>query len=163
MNRTDLISNWTHLFLDSHGRIGRRDFWLGSAVLLVVGNLLHLVFFFGTLASFTLFYCWVCLFSKRLHDIGKSGWVQIAPHLINALCIVVGVAMGAFGLIVAFFSGRTGAATGALFGGVMAWAGLLLTVFGIAMINTLIFMLWLGLSPTRPEVNRFGPPQDSVI
>ena len=122
MTRTDLISNWTHLFLDSHGRIGRRDFWLGSA-----------------------------------------GWVQIVPHVINALCLVVGVALGALGLIVAFFSGRTGAATGALFGGVMAWAGLLLTVFGIGLFNTGVFVLWLGLSHGQDEINRYGPPQHSVI
>ena len=161
--RQDLISNWTHLFLDSHGRIGRRDFWLAAAVLLVVSNLLHLIFFFGTMASFALFYCWVCLFSKRLHDLGKSGWLQIAPHVINALCIAIGVGLGAFGLIMTFLSGRAEAATGVLFGGVMAWAGLLLAVFGIAAVNTIVFVLWVGLSHGDPAPNRYGPPQHSVI
>jgi uncharacterized membrane protein YhaH (DUF805 family) len=161
MTRHELFTNWTHLFLDPHGRIGRRDFWLGSAVLLVVGNLLHIILFFGSLASFGLFYCWVCLFSKRLHDLGKSGWIQIVPHVINAVCILVGIFLGALGLIAALLGGRPLAMAGALMG--TTWAGILLFVLGVAGVNTLIFMLWTGLSRGQAGANLYGAPQESLI
>jgi uncharacterized membrane protein YhaH (DUF805 family) len=163
MTRSEMISIGTHLFLDSHGRIGRRDFWLAAGVLLVVSNLLHLIWGIGSLISFALFYCWVCLFAKRLHDMGKSGWLQIAPHVINAVCIFIGVTLGAFGLIMTFFSGRAAAATGVLFGGVMAWAGALLVVFGISAVNTLVFLLWVGLTRGQEELNAYGPTPGSII
>ena len=75
MTRNEMISIGTHLFLDSHGRIGRRDFWLAAGVLLVVSNLLHLIWGIGSLVSFALFYCWVCLFAKRLEK-GRFVWPQ---------------------------------------------------------------------------------------
>ena len=161
MTRHELFTNWTHLFLDPHGRIGRRDFWLGSAVLLVVGNLLHIILFFGTLISFSLFYCWVCLFSKRLHDLGKSGWIQLAPHVINALSIPLLIFMGALGLVSALLGGRPLAMAGALMGA--TWAVPILMVGSVAVLSTVIFMLWVGLSRGHEGANRYGAPQESLI
>ena len=159
----EMISIGTHLFLDSNGRIGRRDFWLAAGGLLIVSNLLHLIWGIGSLISFALFYCWICLFAKRLHDMGRSGWLQLAPHVINAVCLVIGVTLGAFGLIMTFFSGRAAAATGVLFGGVMAWAGALLTIFGFAALNTLLFVFWIGLSRGKDSINPYGPVPGSII
>ncbi len=155
--------DWRELFFNPNGRIGRRDFWFGFLCLLVVSNLLHLVLFFGTLASLALTYCWVCLFSKRLHDLGRSGWLQVVPHVINVVCSVIGVWLGALGVVFAFVNGRAGAATGALMGGVLAWAGVLLVVFGIAAVNSILFVLWLGVTDADPEDNLYGPRQHLVI
>ena len=50
---------------------------------------------------------------------------------------------------------------GALMG--TTWAGILLFVLGVAGVNTLIFMLWTGLSRGREGVNMNGAPQESLI
>jgi len=155
--------DWRELFFNSNGRIGRRDFWFGFLVLLVVSNLLHLVLFFGTLASLALTYCWVCLFSKRLHDLHRSGWIQVVPHVINIVCGIVGVWLGAIGVVFALVNGRTGAATGALMGGVLAWAGVLLVVFGIAAVNSILFIIWLGVTDGDVAPNQYGERQHLVF
>lgn len=151
--------DWKDLFFNPNGRISRKDFWLGFLALLVVSNLLHLLLVVGTLISFCLFYCWVCLFSKRLHDMGRSGWLQVAPHVINFVCIVILSWLGAAAIVMTFFSGRPGAAAGVLLGGVLAWAGAALVVVMIALVNTALFVVWLGVAEGEPGVNQHGETQ----
>ena len=70
---------WTDLFLSAQGRVGRTQFWIAAAVLLVpmavyeaFGATVHWLtgWFLYPLAL----YSGACVLSKRLHDRGRSGW-----------------------------------------------------------------------------------------
>ena len=65
------------LLLSYDGRISRQPYWIGTLVLLgagVVAGFIPLVNLLFPLASI---YVWVCLYNKRLHDLGRSGWWQL--------------------------------------------------------------------------------------
>ena len=89
------MNNWFGLFLSPTGCIGRRSFWHGWLVLTAANVAL---FCLGNrltqpegikAAAFPLItlYPTICLYAKRLHGLGKSGWLQAPPRLVWALCL----------------------------------------------------------------------------
>ena len=153
--------HWQDLFLNPEGRIGRRDFWLGFFALLGIFFLLQLLPGLGTLVSLGLFYCWICLFSKRLHDFGKSGWMQVFVHAINLVCLAVIIWLGAlFILTNGIF--RPNAAMGVLMGGVLAGAAVIIAALAVALINTAVFVIWLGTREGDEGATNHGAPQTLI-
>ena len=70
------------LLFSPEGRITSTEFIRGAVILLAVNFFLWPVWYLGLGAGFIamlagLFsiYCWCCLFTKRLHDSGKTGWL----------------------------------------------------------------------------------------
>ena len=146
--------DWKTLFLSANGRIGRQPFWIGVAILFVAGMVLNFIPIIGQLAALALTYCWVCLYSKRLHDFGKTGWLAALPFaLILVLMIVSIMSLGGMAAMGAF-SGSEDAMAGAAMGGmgVMALASMLIALLALA------FLLWVGLTPGEPGANRYGEP-----
>jgi uncharacterized membrane protein YhaH (DUF805 family) len=84
------MGNWLGLFLSPRGRIGRRSFWHGWLVLTLIN--VSLVSAIGGVAKavtpnsliwlppLVTLYPTICLYSKRLHDLGRSGWLQLFPR-----------------------------------------------------------------------------------
>ena len=140
--------NWKSLFLSADGRIGQKDFWIGYLILLVAGFVLGMIPVLGMLVGLALIYPSVCIFTKRLHDFGKTGWLQLAPI---AIFVVLGV-------IAAVVGGGAAALTGAGDEGlmaVMATMGLFLLVMAAVALG---FLLWVGLSKGDLATNQYGPP-----
>jgi uncharacterized membrane protein YhaH (DUF805 family) len=78
------------LLFSAKGRIGRKDFWIASLGLAVAAIPFKLLGPFGALLSLAFLYPQVCLFAKRCHDIGKSGWLaaaQYVPPVLVALAV----------------------------------------------------------------------------
>lgn len=149
--------DWRYLFLDSKGRIGQKDFWIGFLILFVAGLVLGLIPVLGAIIGLILLYPQVCLFSKRLHDFGKTGWLYLAPIVLSVVLAGAMVAMSG----AAFFTpGGPGSmspsAAAGLGGGILLMALLLLVV-------NLGFLLWVGLSKGDAGPNRYGPPQGSAV
>jgi uncharacterized membrane protein YhaH (DUF805 family) len=151
--------DWKYLYLDPKGRIGRKDFWLGFVVLLAGNGVVYLLQPFGLLAALALNYCWVCLYAKRLHDLGKSGWLQAIPAAINIVCFIVAVFLGAMGIILTAMNGRPGAAAGALMGGVVASALTIILVLSFSALVSISFAIWLAAMQGKPEDNAYGDPR----
>lgn len=147
--------DWKFLFLSSDGRISRQQFWIGALILIGAGvvagwiPLINVIFFFVSL------YAWVCLYSKRLHDFGKSGWLTAIP---------IGLTIASFVLAMMTMGGM--AAMGAFEGmdghygnpAAMMGAGITAMLLGLSGLVALGFLLWVGLTPTQPGDNRYGPP-----
>ena len=69
--------DWKTLFLSPEGRIGRQAFWIGWLVLLGVNMALGWLPMIGAVISLATIYSSVCIHSKRLHDMGQTGWWQV--------------------------------------------------------------------------------------
>ena len=146
--------DWKTLFLSANGRIGRQSFWIGVAILFVAGLLLNFIPIIGQLAALALTYCWVCVYSKRLHDFGKTGWLAAVPFALMIVFMILGMmSMGGMAAVGAF-SGSEKAMAGAAMGGmgVMAMLGMLFALLSLA------FLLWVGLTPGDPGSNTYGEP-----
>lgn len=84
--------DWVELFFSSTGRVARAPFLIAAAVLIglaliyeaSLGPTLHLLT--GWFVYPGLLFSGACVFSKRLHDRGRSGW--LAAIIILALIVV---------------------------------------------------------------------------
>ena len=144
------------MFLQANGRIGQRDFWIGFAILFVAGIVLNLIPVIGTIAGILLIYPWVCVYSKRLHDMGKTGWLAAVPFgVFFAAMVLTLIAGGA-----AMFGAASGSAVGA--GSAMAAVGMIGLVMMLAFLVWIAFTLWLGLTKGDAATNQYGPPPVSM-
>lgn len=150
--------DWKTLFLTADGRIGKRDFWIGFAILFVAGLVLGMIPLLGQIVSIALIYPWVCVYSKRLHDMGKTGWLVLAPVGVMVVAFIIAFMMGGAALMGAGMAGSDAAAGTAAMAG-MGGAALVIL---LACLANLAFLLWVGLSNGDPGENRFGPPPVSL-
>jgi uncharacterized membrane protein YhaH (DUF805 family) len=109
------------------GRARRREYWIWIAPLVAVGITLEMMGVPGAslIIGLPILFVWI----RRLHDLGRSGW--IAP-LIN-----VGVNFTSFGLL-AFLGAETGAIG--------------------AFVLYVVALTALGVIPGQPKSNAYGPP-----
>jgi len=77
------------LLFSPDGRISSSEFIKGAVILLAINFFLWPSWYLGIFAGFiamllalVTIYCWCCLFTKRFHDAGKSGWFFL-PLLIG--------------------------------------------------------------------------------
>ena len=154
--------NWQSFFLTADGRIGRKDFWLGYAILFAAGFVAGMLPLVGPLISLALIWPSVCIFAKRLHDAGRSGWLAAIPFVIWTVGTAVAVVL-MFSTIggAAFLAEETNdpRAVAAMFAGMG-------TIFLVALVGFIVyvaFLLWVGLTQGDPAPNRYGAPQPSAF
>lgn len=150
--------DWKNLFLTADSRIGKRDFWIGMLILFVANVVLSLIPVIGWIASLALIYPAVCLYSKRLHDFGKTGWLTLVPVIAVAGAMVVGALTGGMAILGMSAAGSDAAAASAA----MAGLGMFSALMALAGLVSLGFLLWVGLTNGDPGENRYGPPPVSL-
>lgn len=144
--------DWRTLFLSPEGRIGQKDFWLGFLILFGLWWLMHFIPILGFLVQLALIYAFVCLYAKRLHDAGRSGFLQLIPIGVFVVCGVIGLALAGAGVMMAMMRGDGYGAAGALAGGLV-----MLSLMSLTLLVEVGFLLWVGLSPGDAGDNRYGP------
>ena len=155
--------NWQFLFLSANGRIGQKDFWIGFLILFVGGFILGLIPVIGQIISIALIYPWVCLFSKRLHDFGKTGWLAAVPFGIWAIAGVLAVMAMIGGGAAAVGAAGAGVGDAAAAGGMMAALAGMGLVLMLAFVVYIGFTLWVGLTKGDPASNKYGAPTPSMF
>jgi uncharacterized membrane protein YhaH (DUF805 family) len=141
--------DWRTLFLDANGRIAQKDYWIGIIILFAAGLVLGWIPAIGTLISLASIYFGVCVASKRLHDMGKSGWLAAIPYGVTALATVLSA--------MTLFGGAMSTGYGNDFG-MVAGLGGAAGLWGLAFIINLGFVIWLGITAGEPGDNAYGPP-----
>lgn len=142
--------DWKTLFLSPEGRIGRQSFWIGWLCLLGASMVLNVVPGIGHLAALALIYPSICIHSKRLHDMGQTGWWQILPWVLGPVLVFGAIAsVGISAIMTAFNGGEPSAALFATIG------GLAMSIF-ISFAVWLAFTLWVGCSSGEPRDNKYG-------
>ena len=92
--------DWNYLFTDTSGRIGRRDYWIGIAVLLVLHFLSYALFgggLVGILARLVITFLGLAVMIKRCHDMGRTGWLVLLsfiPFIGTIFIIALGLIPG---------------------------------------------------------------------
>jgi uncharacterized membrane protein YhaH (DUF805 family) len=135
------------------GRIGRRDYWIGMALIFGVVSLAiwSKVSFGGILASSTV-YLGICVAGKRLHDFGQSAWGVLVPVCFCMVIIVLTLLTGGF-------SNPTGQPQG------LPDTPLAVFVDALPVLIFLIWpawVIWLGVRKSQPQDNQYGPGPQSV-
>ena len=131
--------DWAVMFLSRDGRIARREFWFGFALVMIVSVIANLLPGWGKAVGFLALYAQVSLFAQRLHDMGRTAWLMAIPWGVVLLCTVGAVMTGVAGASDATFT-----------------LALALTV--LAIVVGWGFVIWVGTAKGTPGPNRFGEP-----
>ncbi|WP_292054008.1 MULTISPECIES: DUF805 domain-containing protein [unclassified Brevundimonas] len=143
--------DWQYALLKFDGRLRRQDFWISFLIILgasIVGGIIPIINLF---IGLILIWPSVAIMSKRLHDMGKSGWLAVVPYAGWFVGLIVMFVGGAGAFMAAAATGDAGAAAAA--GGIGAIGlGIL-----IMMITSLGFLIWIGVTDSQPGTNQYGP------
>ncbi|WP_421729737.1 DUF805 domain-containing protein [Brevundimonas sp.] len=137
-----------------NGRLRRSHFWIGFAIIFGASFVSGLIPFLGILLSFALIWPNLAISVKRLHDMGKSGWLVAIPFGIGMVLgviavVMIGTAMMADGRTPEDFEADPAAA--------LMLMGPAFGVFALSALVNLAFLLWIGISDSQRGANKFGP------
>ena len=144
--------DWKSLFFTAEGRIGRQTFWIGWLMLLGAHMVAGWIPLIGWAIGLAATFAGVCIFSKRLHDMGRTGWWQLLPILLGPVLVVASAISIGFGAIAAdLLHGDAGLTA-------LAGVGGLFVSLAIAFVTLVGFTLWVGISEGQLGENRYGEP-----
>ena len=140
------------LLFSFQGRTRRSHFWIAWLLLFAASFILGWIPFLGILLSLGLIWPNLAITVKRLHDMGLSGWLAAVPYVVGLVGSVL-----AFGMIgmsaVANANGLDSEDPAA----VLALLGPAFGLFGIMFLVGIGFLLWIGLTDSKPGDNKYGP------
>lgn len=142
--------DWRKLFLDANGRIGQKDYWIGVGILFAANLILSWIPLLGLVVTIAVIYGGVCVSSKRLHDIGKSGWLAAVPYGVWGAAVILSLA--------SFFGGIVSTASYGHDFGVMTGIGGMVGLWSLAFLVNIAFVIWLGVTAGDPDENGYGTP-----
>ncbi len=143
--------DWKTALLKFDGRLRRQDFWISFLIIFGISVVLGWIPLLGTLIGLALIWPNIAITVKRLHDMGKTGWLTLVPYvggIIGAIVMVVGGA-GAFMAAAATGDASAVAAAGGL--GAIGLGFLIMLVTGLG------FLIWIGITDSQPGTNQYGP------
>jgi uncharacterized membrane protein YhaH (DUF805 family) len=144
--------DWQKLLFSFEGRTRRSHFWIGWLICLGVGVVAGWIPLLGGLISLALIWPNLAISVKRLHDMGKSGWLVAIPWVVS----IVGM-FAAIGIIGVSAFSNSAALEREDPAAIFALIGPALGLFGLIMLVNLGFLLWIGLTEGQSGDNRFGP------
>ena len=133
------------------GRSTRREYWLTIAVLVCAQSVLSVLLPKLGLLSTVAAVVWIRIYTRRLHDLGQSGWRQCLLYAAQAFVLVAGLIWAWPELESLPRAQVTGRET------IYSLEPVLLAMV-VCFIMQAGYTLWLGLKAGDPEANRFGPP-----
>ncbi|WP_205678473.1 DUF805 domain-containing protein [Brevundimonas vesicularis] len=145
--------DWQKLFLSFEGRVRRSHFWIGWLILLgvnVVISWIPIINLFGIV----LIWPNLAISVKRLHDMGKTGWLMAIPWVGSVIAFVAGFAMMIAGAVANGYAEDYYESNPAA---VFALMGPAIGLFAIAGLLGLTFLIWIGVVDSQKGENRFGP------
>jgi uncharacterized membrane protein YhaH (DUF805 family) len=144
--------DWSALFWSMDGRIRRSHFWAAWGILFAANLLLGWIPLIGFLVGLLLIWPSIAIQTKRLHDMGKTGWFQLLPYAAWVVAIIV--AVSAVGL--AAVSNPDGLENGDP-GAIMAAMGPMAIAIILVLLGSIGYLIWIGATEGQPGRNRFGP------
>ncbi len=144
--------DWQKLLFSFEGRTRRSHFWIGWLICLGAGVVAGWIPLIGMVLSIALIWPNLAISVKRLHDMGQSGWLVVIPWVASIVGTVAAFSMigiSAFTNAAALDEGDPAA--------IFALLGPAMGLFAVIMLVCFGFLLWIGLSDSKPGDNRYGP------
>ncbi len=137
------------------GRSNRQEYWISVTILIVAA--LALSYFQMQAASAAITIMWIITWIRRLHDIGKPGWLALIPLGAIILLAAGGLALGGEAFVASLQKAQ--ASGGAPIMDRNAYIFLAILIGGL--IVQFGFTIWLGAKAGDAGGNKFGPPPNA--
>jgi len=144
--------DWQFLLFNPNGRIGQKDFWIGAAILLGGNILANILPILGGLLWLLLIWVGICVYGKRLHDIGQTALIHLIPWALNFLVFILAVMMVGGAIISAWMSGGDVGP-----GLILSAGGGLFSLMSMSVLIWAGYTIWLGLALGENGANQYGP------
>ncbi len=144
------------LLFSPKGRIAQQTFWLGAAICSAISIIALFVPKIGNLLWLASWFPWIMITIKRLHDMGKSGWVMLIAPVANLLIVIAATVLLGRAVFVTLLQKDIVQSTLDM-GAAAGVGGMFLLSGGLLLFNT-IWLIWIGGTPGTPDVNRYGRP-----
>ena len=163
MGFMDAVRACLRSYVQFSGRAARPEFWwflLFAVVLfLITGGIDYVIFgpygdgFLLPLAQLALFLPLMAVTWRRLHDMGKPGWVALFPLAFTT--VFFSVLFGGIFAVVALEKAGVGEDNIRVIAGVLTYAGI--AVASLVQVGFMLLLLWWLSRPSEPGANAFGP------
>lgn len=137
--------------LSFDGRLRRSHFWIAWLILFAIGSVVWMIPVINLL-GIVLLWPHLAIGVKRLHDMGKPGWLIAIPYVAGAVAWIGAFVMVGAGAIMnaSALDAEDPAAFIATFGPA---AGIL----AVSCLLSIAFWLWMGLADGQRGDNAYGP------
>jgi uncharacterized membrane protein YhaH (DUF805 family) len=142
--------DWSQLLWSGEGRIRRSHFWAAWGVIFGANLLLSWIPLLGTLVSLALVWPNIAIQTKRLHDMGRTGWLQLVPIGAWIVALIVGVVGLGLSLSANPYDSSDPVA-------MWSTMGPMVIAFVLVGLLSLGFFIWIGSAEGDEGPNRFGP------
>ncbi|MFN3910881.1 DUF805 domain-containing protein [Hyphomonas sp.] len=135
------------------GRIEARQFWLGWGIIVAANIVANFLSFLGIILYLGLIYVGVCVYGKRLHDMGRSAWLVAIPWGVGLVLGTIGLFLCAPAIMEATqYDPRALEDPEAA----MAVMGPYLALIGLGFVVWAAFTVWVGIGKSDPNENEHG-------
>jgi uncharacterized membrane protein YhaH (DUF805 family) len=141
--------DWKFLLFSPNGRIGRKSFWIGFAIATGASFVSEVIPVIGWLLGIVAFAASICVYGKRLHDLGRTAWLQAAPIVMTGILVGIGAFLGATN------AGSNDPAA-------IDSSPYVIGMMALAILVWIGFTIWLGATPGQPERNEYGRAPDAT-
>jgi len=138
--------------LSFNGRLRRQHFWISWLILLGAGVVLGWIPILGALLSIAMIWPNLAITVKRLHDMGKSGWLAVIPWVANIVGFIM--IIGAVGTAIITNPQALESEDPAV---ALSMLGSMMGGLSIMLLVGLGFLLWIGITDSQKGDNKFGP------
>lgn len=149
--------DWVKLFFSFNGRSRRSHYWIGWAIVFVVGLLLNFIPLLG-LIGIILLWPHLAIGVKRLHDMGQTGWLIAIPYVVA----VLGYGYGFVSIGLEAFADPD-RLENLPPEEVLALIGPAMGAFLIVWLVGIGFWLWMGIAEGKPGANKYGPDPKNPV
>jgi uncharacterized membrane protein YhaH (DUF805 family) len=146
--------SFTDVLFKPTGRIEARQFWPGWAVLVVANIVGSFIPILSILIYFGLIYPGVCIYGKRLHDMGRSAWLVSIPWGIGFVLGIVGLFLS-MPEVMELSQDDPAALEDPMIA--MSVLQPYLACIGVGMLIWLGLTAWVGTAASDPNDNKYGP------
>ena len=143
--------DWKTALLKFDGRLRRQDFWISFLIIFGISVVLGWIPLLGTLIGLALIWPNIAITVKRLHDMGKTGWLALVPYVGGIIGMIVMFVGGAGAFMAAAATGDASAVAAAGGLGAIGLGFLIMLVTGLG------FLIWIGITDSQPGTNQYGP------
>lgn len=145
---------FTQVLFSPNGRITQGQFWAGWAVLVGANIIGSLIPFLNLFVLLGLLYVGICVYGKRLHDMGRSAWIHAIPWGLGlGFMIAMMASMWPLLMVIGENPDIEPDAQMMMEGG----GGTAMIWWLVSLLMWIIYTIWVGASRSQPAENLHGP------
>ena len=144
---------FTQVLFNPQGRITQGQFWGGWAVLVIANILAMFIPLLGLFVILGLIYVGICVYGKRLHDMGRTAWLHAIPWILG-IALMIGMIASMWPVILTIAENPEIEPDPQM---MMQQGGTAMILWLVSLLMWVLYTIWVGASRSQDGENIYGP------